>query len=123
MTEDSISRRGFLGKTGVIGATALAGCSAPTSDYSENSNPGTPEADPEYSILEQGETSDELGLHLEKLNPENETAHIYLGAGSTQEYSEGDQIICDKVEEPVGAYLEDIDYEMEEVELRLEQGC
>lgn len=139
MTEDSISRRGFLGKTAAVGAAALAGCSAPnsssepeydeeilesneTSNYETNELVDTKDSVETYDLLE-GETNDDLGLYLEGLDAENETADIYLIAGSTQTYQEGDQIVCDRTEEAVSAYLEEINFEMDEVSLRLEQGC
>ena len=127
MNRDSISRREFLGKTAAAGTMTLSGCGSSSSEYedsSDKSGENTPKTTLEYNILEKGGTNDNLGLTLEKLDKENGTAQFGLFGGSSQQYREGDRIICDKTEEEnIGAYLEEIDYKMEEVSLRLEDSC
>ena len=106
------TRRDAIKGIGAIGAGALGGLSGCLSSNSET-----------YA-LSKGESSRELGIEIENINYENETADIYLHAGSTNTYEQGEQIVCDKSEETSeSVHLKDIDSEMEEVKLRLEKGC
>lgn len=116
MKEDSTTRRNVLKGVAAALTAGAAGCSAPTSQEESYSFIRVSEGD----YLEVRDTDT---VEVEEVYKETGQADLEFVAGPPAgNYSEGDGVLCDQTgEEHVGVYVEEINYEEEEVKFRLEQ--